>query len=248
MGDEHHSRVGLVPDAKHLLLHQFAGHLVESSEGLVHEQEGWPEGERSGDGDALLHASRQLPRVVGSEVLQLHHPEHRRSPLLATFDIHDLERQFDVLRDRSPIEQCGLLEHDPVVAIETCSMRVLAIHEKITGGRTDEIPDQPQQCALPAPRRADERDELAGLDHKRHIPERLDSFVAGSEDLGHSLGMDHVHPGCLLDASTSRCSTNVTAPTNRMPTSAVMMTVAYKAVDRTANCCENWSSALPRPS
>ena len=49
---------------QHLGVHAFAGHLVERAEGLVHEQQGRREGQGAGDGDALLHAARQLVRVV----------------------------------------------------------------------------------------------------------------------------------------------------------------------------------------
>ena len=45
-------------------VHPLAGHLVERPERLVHEQDRRLEGERPGDRDALLHAARELVRVV----------------------------------------------------------------------------------------------------------------------------------------------------------------------------------------
>ena len=59
-----------------LCLHVLAGHLVESAERLVHQQQWRVRGERPGNGDALLHAARELPRHVTPELGQLDEVEH----------------------------------------------------------------------------------------------------------------------------------------------------------------------------
>ena len=63
-------------------VHPLAGHLVERAERLVHQQDRRLEGERPGDRDALLHAARQLVRVVLDEVAQLDEVEHLLGPRL----------------------------------------------------------------------------------------------------------------------------------------------------------------------
>ena len=73
-------RAGRLPDAQDLLVHALAGHLVERAERLVHEQDRRLEGERPGDGHALLHAARQLVRVVLEEVAELDQVEHLAGP------------------------------------------------------------------------------------------------------------------------------------------------------------------------
>ena len=75
VGDEHDRRPGPLPDLEQLEVHPLAGHLVEGPERLVHEQDRRVDGERAGDRHALLHAARQLPRVVAGEVGQLDEAE-----------------------------------------------------------------------------------------------------------------------------------------------------------------------------
>ena len=50
--------------------HVGAGDLVEGGERLVHQQQRGAEGDRPHEGDALLHAARQLVRVGVGEVGQ----------------------------------------------------------------------------------------------------------------------------------------------------------------------------------
>ena len=70
--------------------------------------------------DALLHAARELPRMVVLEAGQLDELEHLVDARLAPRAVpaEQLERQRDVLRDRAPVEEHGVLEDDPVVAVE----------------------------------------------------------------------------------------------------------------------------------
>ena len=54
----------VLPDAEQQLLHQLAGLVVERAERLVHQQHARVVGQRARQRDALLHAARQLLRVV----------------------------------------------------------------------------------------------------------------------------------------------------------------------------------------
>ena len=71
MRHEDHGRPGLLPDAQHLSVEALAGHLVERAERLVHEQERGFQSQRAGDRHTLLHATRQLVRVVPQELAEL---------------------------------------------------------------------------------------------------------------------------------------------------------------------------------
>ena len=75
-----------------------------------------------------------------------------------------LERQRDVLRDRAPVVEDGVLEDDPVVAVEPGLVRGLAVDEHVALARPDQVADDPQQRRLAAAGGADQRDELARLD------------------------------------------------------------------------------------
>ena len=57
-------RLRCAPDVEHLALHAFARRLVEADERLVHEDEVGVGGKRARDGDALLHAARDLMRII----------------------------------------------------------------------------------------------------------------------------------------------------------------------------------------
>ena len=65
-----HSRAEQVP-------HVGAGDLVERRERLVHEQVRRADRERPREGDALLHAARQLVRVGGAELVEADSREQR---------------------------------------------------------------------------------------------------------------------------------------------------------------------------
>ena len=58
-------------------------------------------------------------------------------------DAVQFERESDVLPDRAPREQARLLEGDPVVLVETCSLRRLAEDLEHAGGLEVEIGDEP---------------------------------------------------------------------------------------------------------
>ena len=68
MGHEHDGGTGLGGDAGELGLQVLAGHLVERTERLVHQQQPRVLGERAGDRDALLHAAGELVGVAVDEV------------------------------------------------------------------------------------------------------------------------------------------------------------------------------------
>ena len=60
VGDEQHGLAVALPDLEQLVLQARARVRIERAEGLVHQQDVRAVGQRAGDGDALLHAARQL--------------------------------------------------------------------------------------------------------------------------------------------------------------------------------------------
>ena len=57
VGHEQNCAGGLLPDPQQKVLHLVAGLRVESAEGLVHQDDLRADGQRAGDGHALLHAA-----------------------------------------------------------------------------------------------------------------------------------------------------------------------------------------------
>ena len=121
MRHEQDRRPGALPDLEQLHVHALAGHLVERTERLVHQQDRGIERERARDGDALLHATRQLPRIVAGEVPQLDEGEHAPPPARPRRALRrpdDLERQLDVaLRPVRQSNRIGRLEDHAVVTV-----------------------------------------------------------------------------------------------------------------------------------
>ena len=68
MGDEQDRRRERLAQAGQEVAHVGAGDLVEGGERLVHQQQRRAERDGAHEGDALLHAARQLVRVGVGEV------------------------------------------------------------------------------------------------------------------------------------------------------------------------------------
>ena len=188
VGHEHHGRSSLPPDLHQLEVHPLARHLVEGPEGLVHQQQLGVEGEGARNRDPLLHAARQLPGMFPPEAFELDQLQELARPTCALVpgEAHDLERQLDVPRDRSPVHEHRRLEHHPVIPVEPCAAGGLAVHEDLPRGRGRQVADQPQQCRLATPRRTDEGHELALADLQVDPLERFDSGRARAERLLHA--------------------------------------------------------------
>ena len=73
----------VVADLQDEVLEVGAGLRVDRGERLVHEQQLGLVGQRAGDGDALLHAAGELPRVAVADVGQPDRRERLLDPRLA---------------------------------------------------------------------------------------------------------------------------------------------------------------------
>jgi hypothetical protein len=96
-------------------LHPLAGHLVQRAEGLVHEQQLRPGGQRPGDRHPLLHAAGELAGTQRGELGEADQREQlrRAGAALGLRDPVHMQGQLDVRRDRPPLQQAGLLNAMP---------------------------------------------------------------------------------------------------------------------------------------
>ena len=169
MGDEQDGGVGFLPDAVELEVHAVSSDFIERAEGLVHEQDGRSEDERPSQGDPLLHTAGELIGMMTLEPVQADHLEQTLDFLVAvgpghTADLHDFQREGDVLPDGSPVEQGGRLEDEAVVAVESSLPRCLAVDQDRAAAGLDQVGGESKQGGFTAAGGPDQRDELSLLD------------------------------------------------------------------------------------
>ena len=99
VGDEDDGLACSRPDAQQLEVHRLARHRVERAEGLVHQQQRRVVHERAAMRDALLHAARELVRVLVLEALEADQPQSARARAWRTRAVaaQDLDRQQHVV-------------------------------------------------------------------------------------------------------------------------------------------------------
>src|SRR6185312_1268487 len=117
MGDEDHGLGGAPDDGEQLLMHERARLRVERPERLVHQQDRRLDRQRARDGDALLHAARELRRETVLEALEVDEVDQLLRALLA-FGARPallLQAVKDVLPHRLPRVEREILEDDAAV-------------------------------------------------------------------------------------------------------------------------------------
>ena len=132
--------------------------------------------------------------------------------------------------DRAPVVEDGVLEDDPVVAVEPGLVGALAVDEHVALARLDQVADDPQQRRLAAAGRADQGDELARLHVEVDPVER--EHVAALEALREPGDRDgggiRAHATCSGARRTSSRSAIATTEKKRIPSVAAMMFVAQR--------------------
>src|SRR5439155_11250730 len=179
------------------------------------------------DRDPLLHAYREHPWVEVLEAAHLDEVEHLLVAPAApvTIPAGELERQRDVACDRAPVVEHRVLEDDAVVVVAPRLPRRLAVDRRAACGRLDQVADDPQQCRLAAPRRADERDELTTLDVE---VDALERDGAALEPLRDAADRDRIHATCSGARRTTSFSAATITRKNVMPSAAATMLVAQR--------------------
>ena len=117
VGDEDHRGAAALPEVEQQVAHVRPGDLVESGEGLVHQQDRCAERERPHEGDPLLHAARELARVGVEEAAQPDGVEQLADPLVGQRLVAlalavELVEQADVVAHRPPRQQRRRLGHE----------------------------------------------------------------------------------------------------------------------------------------
>src|SRR6185436_4428964 len=120
-----------------------------------------------------------------------------------------------------------------VLLVDARLVRALPVDRDRTRRRGDQVGDQPEQRRLAAPRRSDQRHELAELDGEVDVDQRLDLIrPAAVEALAHALHVDGTHASASRTRSLgrfriSRESMSATRPAIRRPSTAAPKTAVY---------------------
>src|SRR6185312_7988518 len=119
VGDEQRRLVQGAADLQDLVAEQHARLLVERREGLVHQQDLRPRGQRARDRRALAHAARELGRKALGEAVEPDEVQKVGGALqpLAPWHARHLERKGDILDAGEPGESRLLLEYHADVAM-----------------------------------------------------------------------------------------------------------------------------------
>ena len=199
MGDHHDRLAELVDGAPHERQDLAAGRAVEVAGRLVGEDDRRSAGERAGDGDALLLATRQLARAVRQPVAQADRVDHVVDPRRVALGAAEHQRQRDVLLGGERRDQVVRLEHEPdllaaqfgeVLVVERGEVRVADVDGAL--GERVEPGEAVQQRRLAGSRRTHDRREPAGFERDRHAVEGVDGRVTDPVDL---LGIDRAGGG-----------------------------------------------------
>jgi hypothetical protein len=152
MGDVDNRDVELLADVDDLDLERVTKLLVERTQGLVHQQQGWLEHQRAGQGDSLLLTSRQLGRKAFRPTVEVHPVEHGPSllPRLRLRGASHPERERNVLLGGHVREQCVVLEHHPGPAlVRSQSCDIASLDRDAASITVQEPSDHPQRRGLP---------------------------------------------------------------------------------------------------
>ncbi len=171
MGDEEDRRAGLGDDRQHLVLQTLAGHRVERSERLVHQEDRGILRETAGDLDALLHAARHLGRILRPVAGEADLREQALDAILAlgARRARRFERKRHVLGRGAPRQErlAVVLEDDRHVAPRRGQL--LAEEPHGAGIGPHEPAGHPQRCRLAATGGADDADDLPAGHAERQI-------------------------------------------------------------------------------
>ena len=156
-----HGCPGARPDAQEILLQLLARLRIERAERLIHEDEDGLAHQCPRDPDALLHAARELVRIVlreGGEPHEIEEVARLLAPLRYGKAV-DLQRKLDVGHHRAPGQQSEALKHHAGVLARRGDLASLDGDPAFVG--SDEPGREAQQGGLAAAARAKERDQLA---------------------------------------------------------------------------------------
>ena len=183
VGDEQHGRRQRFAQPGQEVAHVGAGDLVEGGERLVHQQQRRAERHRPHEGDALLHAARQLVRVGVGEVAEADLGEQldgvRAAVATATRRLTSSSSRALAATVRHG-SRAGDWGTNPMRLADAGVVGAGAVDGDPAAGRFVEPADDAQQRRLAAAAGPEHRDDLAGRDDQVDRIQRLD----GPEGLG----------------------------------------------------------------
>src|SRR5262245_44351521 len=161
VGDEDHGLARATPDVEQERLHLIPRLHIERREWLVHQQNLRAYAQRPCDRDPLLHAARELVRMLGREFTEAYLAQElvRAIATLAPTDALQLETEGDVVSRGEPRIERGLLEDQRAIEVRPGDRSAMVEH--CAGRRRFEARQELEQRALAAAARPDDDDELA---------------------------------------------------------------------------------------
>src|SRR6185295_11507840 len=156
---------------------------VEVRQRLVREDQRRLDDDRAGDRDPLLLAAGKLTRklvLLADQLYQLHRMHDLRIGIRAGDAAH-AQAEADVLGHAHVRKQRVILEHHPEAALFGRQRIDASLVEPDAAARqAQQAGDAVESGRLAAPRRTQERDELAALDGQRQLVQRIEGFAAGA--------------------------------------------------------------------
>jgi hypothetical protein len=183
VGDHEHRLLRLAHDAHQLVLDGAARQRIQRAKRLVQQQHLGLDGKGARNAHALLHATRQLRRLLVDGRQQAHHAHklfHMRIDLGARpVGPARLHGKGDVLAHREPGHERMALEHH--AALQAGARHLAAVHEHMAAGGRVQPGQHVQDGGLAATRVADDADELAA--GEREADTSANTGLAGTKAL-----------------------------------------------------------------
>ena len=150
MGDKQHGFFLGFPDAQQQLLHQLAGLVVQGAKRLVHQQHARAVGQGSGNGHALLHATRELLRKMVLEAAQAHLVDECSCgfELYSAWQAALSQAKTNIFLHGQPGKQGVALEHHATVG--AWALDGSAVKQHLAAGLGVQAGNNAQQSALAA--------------------------------------------------------------------------------------------------
>ena len=176
--DEDDRLVKVLLEVDELVLHLGADQRIERREGLVHEEDLRVGAQRAGEADALLHAARELARILVLVAGETDRIDPARG-LVAhdrALEAAHLQPVADVLDDRAVRHQAEALEDHAHLGAPEVHQRlgielehVLALDDDLAVRRVDQPVEMPDQRRLARSRQAHDDEDLALFDVERDV-------------------------------------------------------------------------------
>ena len=182
MGHVHHGQAQLLVQVLDFQLHVFTQLLVEGAQRFVHQHQFGVKHERTGQGDTLLLATRQLRGVAFCEIGEFHHVQSAADFVLFVDAVHfaDRKRKGQVLLNGHVREERVVLEHHADVAlVRRKVVQRLVVQVNLAMGRRFEAGQHHQAGGFARPGRAQQGDKFAFFDIEVQILDHGTYAVVG---------------------------------------------------------------------